>query len=397
MPTFSNSKLSTFEQCPLKYKFQYIDKVEAEEEDTVEAFMGSRVHEALEKLYKDLKLQKKNSLADLLEYFNNQWEKNWTDEIKIVKKEYTAENYRQTGEKCITDYYNKYAPFQERVIGIETTDYVNLDPEGKFKWHVRMDRLDDCGNGKYEIHDYKTAGYLPKQDSVDEDRQLSLYSLWVKESFKDAQNIELVWHYLAFDKELRSQRTEKQLADLREETLEAVKKVLNAKEFPAIDSNLCNWCGYRSICPKWAHLYKVETLSPQEFKEEDGVKLVDSLAELSIKKKELETKIEAIKEDLIAYSKKLGVEVVFGSDKQATIAISKNISFPAKHSEKREELVKLLKEEGLWGEVEDLDIYALKKIINDQEWDEQILEKLEDFTEEKVSAGVRLGKLNKED
>jgi len=74
MPVFSNSRLSTYEQCPLKYKYQYIDKIKVEEAaDTVEAFMGSRVHDALEKLYKDLKLQKLNSLDDLLAYFNSQW------------------------------------------------------------------------------------------------------------------------------------------------------------------------------------------------------------------------------------------------------------------------------------------------------------------------------------
>jgi len=36
MPKFSNSRLSTFEQCPLRYKYQYIDKVEVEVLDTVE-------------------------------------------------------------------------------------------------------------------------------------------------------------------------------------------------------------------------------------------------------------------------------------------------------------------------------------------------------------------------
>lgn len=398
MPNFSNSKLSTFEQCPLRYKYQYIDRVEVEEFDTVEAFMGSRVHEALEKLYKDLKLQKQNSLEDLLKYYNGQWAKNWSGEIKIVKKDYAEENYRQAGEKCITDYYSRYAPFKERVLGIETSDYVNLDPEGEFKWSVRMDRLDDCGNGRYEIHDYKTAGSLPKQDKMDEDRQLALYSLWVKQNFRDARSVELVWHYLAFDKELRSARTAEQLEDLRAETLKAVKEVISAKEYPAVVSNICEgWCEYRSICPKWAHLYKVEALPPKEFKEEDGVRLVDFLAGLSVRKKELDDKIEEIKNDLIAYSKNLGVDVVFGSNKKATISISNDISFPPKRSAEREELVKILKEEGLWGEVVDLDVSALKKIVKGKEWEEKILARLEKYAEEKVSGSVRLGKLKKEE
>jgi len=51
---YSHSKLSCYEQCPQKYKLQYIDKVETEIEESVEAFMGVRVHETLEKLYRDL-------------------------------------------------------------------------------------------------------------------------------------------------------------------------------------------------------------------------------------------------------------------------------------------------------------------------------------------------------
>ncbi len=61
MPVFSNSRLGTFEQCPLKYKYQYIDKIKVEVAKTVEAFRGSCVHEALENSIRDLKLQKHNS------------------------------------------------------------------------------------------------------------------------------------------------------------------------------------------------------------------------------------------------------------------------------------------------------------------------------------------------
>ncbi len=77
------------------------------------------------------------------------------------------------------------------------------------------------------------------------------------------------------------------------------------------------------------------------------------------------------------------MEVVFGSDKKATISISKDVSFPAKNSEEREELVKLLKDEGLWGEVEDLDVYTLKKIVTDKVWDENTQEAGRSYREEK--------------
>jgi len=81
MTVYSHSRLSCFEQCPQKFKLNYIDKVEIEVEESVEAFLGIRVHEILEKLYRDLQFQKKNSLIDLIGFFNDEWQKNWNDSI----------------------------------------------------------------------------------------------------------------------------------------------------------------------------------------------------------------------------------------------------------------------------------------------------------------------------
>ena len=47
---YSHSRLSTFEQCPYKYKLKYLDKIETDVPDTIETYLGSRVHETLEKL-----------------------------------------------------------------------------------------------------------------------------------------------------------------------------------------------------------------------------------------------------------------------------------------------------------------------------------------------------------
>jgi putative RecB family exonuclease len=57
MTIYSHSRLETFKICPLKYKFSYIDKIKREEEG-IEAFLGSRFHEVMERIYKDLPLRK---------------------------------------------------------------------------------------------------------------------------------------------------------------------------------------------------------------------------------------------------------------------------------------------------------------------------------------------------
>lgn len=120
MVIYSHSRLSCFEQCPQKFKLQYIDKVETEVEESIEAFLGSRVHETLEKLYRDLQHQKLNSLDDLFGFLHDEWEKNWNASIVIVKKDYTQEHYRKMAEKFITDYYKRYDPFnQDKTIALE--------------------------------------------------------------------------------------------------------------------------------------------------------------------------------------------------------------------------------------------------------------------------------------
>ena len=73
MPTYSHSQLSTYETCPHQYKLAYIDKIEAETE-SIEAFMGSRVHDALEKLYRDLmKVNRLNTLQEILDFYEEVW------------------------------------------------------------------------------------------------------------------------------------------------------------------------------------------------------------------------------------------------------------------------------------------------------------------------------------
>jgi putative RecB family exonuclease len=99
MATYSHSRVSTFENCPRKYKFQYIEKEEPDIPETIELFMGKRVHETLEKLYKDKKFKKLVSKPTLIKFYKDTWEKEYSDDILVVKEGLTAENYKKMGKK----------------------------------------------------------------------------------------------------------------------------------------------------------------------------------------------------------------------------------------------------------------------------------------------------------
>ena len=308
MASYSHSKLSTFEQCQYKYKLHYIDKIRTEFKDTVETFMGSLVHETLEKLYKDLKFQKENSLEDLLNYLDEKWEKEWNDNIIINKKEYTKENYKKMAKKFITDYYNHYKPFNEiNVLGLETEDRLKL-PDGS-SYHIRIDKL-GCKGDIYYVCDYKTNSQMKPQEDADEDRQLAMYALWVKKRFNDAKKVILKWHMLAFDKEVISERTPKELEKLEKEVLKLIKTIEHTKDFPTNVTALCNYCEYQHICPAFKHKVETQQKTLKEFKEDDGVKLVDKLDTLKILKKETEDEIDATQEELIQFAIQKELEVV---------------------------------------------------------------------------------------
>jgi putative RecB family exonuclease len=367
MASYSNSRLNTFKQCRYKFKLEYIDQVEAEIPTTVEAFMGGLVHLALEKLYKDLKFQKLNTLPELIKFFNDTWKKEWTKEILVVKKQYSAENYRKMGEKYITDYYNTYKPFDDMtILGIETKDMIHL-PDGSH-YHIRIDKF-GCVGDTYYVCDYKTNMHMKDQAEADEDKQLAMYSIWVKNNFKDAKKIVLKWHMLAFNKEVTSERTEKQLKQLQDETIKLIKEMEKCKEFPTSVSSLCDYCGYKPICPAFVHAVALEKKTPAEFKKDDGVKLVDAYSTLNQARKETEMKLEEIKEKLIQFAVQKGLEIVYGSNMKTSVKPTLRVVYP----EDKDKIIQLLKKKGLYDEFVSLNYPKLTSKILSKEIDAAII------------------------
>jgi putative RecB family exonuclease len=260
MPVYSHSRLSSFETCPLQYELRYIRKIRKDEEG-IEAFLGSRFHEAMEKLYGDLAFRAW-TLDELLELYEKNWAREFHDRIVIVRADRTAEDYRLLGRTFIAAYYRRHQPFdQSRVLGLEQKIEIDLDGTGKYRLAGYIDRLARAPDGAYEIHDYKTSSGLPAQEDLDEDRQLALYQMGVECRWPDAAAVRLIWHYVAFDKDLTSTRTPAQLAALREEVKRLIDVIEAAAVFEPRESALCGWCPYWEYCPAKEYKARIEDLS----------------------------------------------------------------------------------------------------------------------------------------
>lgn len=386
MTVYSHSRLSCYEQCPQKFKLQYIDKVETEEEQSVEAFLGIRVHETLEKLYRDLQHQKADTLEELLAFFTNEWNANWTEDIIIVNEEYTAENYLNMGRNYLTTYYQRYQPFnQGKTVALEELIRITLDTEGKYKLQGYIDRLTETKDGYYEIHDYKTNSRLPLADYIRSDRQLALYMIGVQNQYPDVKEVKLIWHFLKFDKEIDSTRTDKELSSLKKDTIQLIKTIENDTHFEAHPGYLCDWCEYQSCCPQWSHLHLIKDKPANEYLKDSGVALVNRYAEIKSAQKlanlQWDAELEKLEEALSSFVEKEHIEVVFGSKNKLRVTDSEKYSFPSKNSAEREQLEKVLQKYGRLEEVSQLDTTALCKVLQEKQWEPEVLESLHTFIE----------------
>ncbi|MBI4980595.1 PD-(D/E)XK nuclease family protein [Candidatus Woesearchaeota archaeon] len=244
------------------------------------------------------------------------------------------------GKKFISDYYEHYKPFNQfTVIGLETQDLFELS-NGR-SYHVRIDRFCSDKEGNYYICDYKTNNQLKAQEELDEDRQLAMYSLWVKQKHPDAKSVKLMWYFLAFDKEMISERSDEQLLKLQAETEALIDEVEKCVEFPVEVSNLCGWCRFQHLCPAFKHKFEVEELPEEKFKDNDGIKLVEEFAVLDKQEKEAAAQKEIVREKLIKFSQQKDVSVIWGTEHKVSVRTMDKIEYP-----KTEEFEKLLRIKG---------------------------------------------------
>ncbi|MBI3804425.1 MAG: PD-(D/E)XK nuclease family protein [Nitrospirae bacterium] len=387
---YSPSRLETYRQCPQKFKFTYIDQVPSSLEG-VEAFMGSRVHEALYQLYLNLRFCKKMSLEELLSYYEEIWEKEWHGDIQIVRDEMTPDEYRALGEKCLVDYYRRYAPFdQTRTLGLEHPVQFALDPDGKYSMKGFIDRLSQPKDGVIWIHDYKTKGFFPTQQDLDQDRQLAYYQMAIQQLWPETKEVELIWHYLIFDQEFHSRRTRADLDALREETITLIQEIETTTDFPVKQSALCSWCEYRALCPLFRHQYETAALSKNEYMSEEGVFLVERLAALQSEEARIKGEVEKVKEALLAYARKKGVEVLFSKTHKVRIKVYDNIRFQGKSDPGRAALERAIKEAGKWEEVSSLDVYALSKLLLNGTWGADLAERIKKFGKSEKSPWIKV-------
>jgi putative RecB family exonuclease len=402
---YSFSRIGSFEQCKLKYKYRYIDDVRLRVV-TIEAFMGNMVHEALQAFYDLVKNKIIKPKKWLLSKYDELWKKNYKDSIKIVKKEFSAEDFYEKGKKCLIDYYEEYKPFdQTKIVETEKSVFFKLKKDSQeYGFSGVLDRLDWNDEEKiFEIHDYKTSGTLMTQEEADQDLQLPLYQLALLERWPEAEKAKLIWHYLLFNKQIESSRTKEQLMEVQVAEIEKIKAIEACKEFPPYKSALCDWCDFQEICPLWKHPKKMEKLDENKYKKDPGVKLVASYSELDEEKKQLKAKIAEIEQEqakiaeaAIEFAENEDSWVIDGPDNQLVVTVKEELGTPSRKDdmEKWEGLRNILIKSDKYVDVSTVNSSMLSRML--KSWPQEFIEKIKGFLSKKTIKKVELKKKKEE-
>ena len=251
MPTvYSHSRLACFEKCKKQFHYRYIEKRPVDTE-SIEAFVGKRVHEVIEKLNRFVERGVVPSLPKVLQRFRTDWDEQFQGErVRIVRAENPPEVYRENGERCLGNHYRRNYPFdRDESLGIEQHVGFALDGDGRYRVRGIIDRVVRAADGAVEIHDYKTGRWVPSQQELDQDRQLALYQIGVEARYEGTATVRLVWHYLLRDQLRVSTRTPEQLDELRAHTIELIDRIEAERDFEPQPSALCSWCEFNDVCP----------------------------------------------------------------------------------------------------------------------------------------------------
>lgn len=236
---FSHSRVSTFNQCPYKYKLHYVDgvKVERKITPTDALILGTAMHEGIEKgpeAASQYYLSQFQMLTEehLIEEFKLQY---WARQAQRVLPLQQAIFEKKLDHKDFVGYMDMLVPLEKK------NRYHLFD----FKYSNNQQRYMTSG----QLHEYK-AFFESTHPGMIIDK---MYFVFIPKIVLEKNATESLEDYFSrLEKELNQNAIE-----LREVVFDyqkvmdftlSIKKILETSTFHKTPSKLCGWCDYFGQC-----------------------------------------------------------------------------------------------------------------------------------------------------
>ena len=250
----SYSAVRTFQGCPLKYRFRYIDGLP---EDCVSSSLvfGSAIHSALEFFFsQQLAGEEETGLDELLAVYQQSWRDRSEQEVRFAKTE-TADSLHQLADRILKAFLASDLTKQDgKIIGIEEELRGELSPELP-DLLGRVDLLLETDDAVV-VQDFKTSrSAWNEYQAEDQSEQLLLYADLVRKLIP-GKKLRLQFAVITKAKSPKVQLLE---AAFDENRLDRTKRVFESVWsaiqsgifYPAPSPMQCPGCGYRRQCDAW--------------------------------------------------------------------------------------------------------------------------------------------------
>ena len=225
---YSFSRMSSYETCPKKFQFSYIDKIPVNRSTTA-LDKGSYIHHCLE-LHPAKPSQFYNIDKELL------------DQYDIIIKDFLDS---EVGSKVLSELnIGKEIDFgltkDFKICSFDDTDAI---------LRGSVDRLNQVGNVLHVV-DYKSG--KAKDVKYQSYKQVMLYAIWIFRNpiFNSVNEVIGSYVYVEHNKVNEKIFYRSELLNSVKEYVTIIKTIENDEKFYKKEGRLCDWCDFKDICIK---------------------------------------------------------------------------------------------------------------------------------------------------
>lgn len=239
-PHFSYTQIATFKKCPLQYKFAHILKIPRFGSATFS--FGKTMHNVLFRFMKECYPLKKLKLDEIYKIYKQEWIDEWYESKEQKKK------YYELGKKSLKSFIQELKENKPKIMFVDGNPCLETDFSlklGPYTIKGKIDRIDDLGELKAEIIDYKTG--KPKENIKQEEKEQLLIYLIAAEELLKIKPKKLSYYYIDASKKLEFLPNEKEKNIFKNKLIEQIAQI-EKSDFSPTPGRICKFCDYKEIC-----------------------------------------------------------------------------------------------------------------------------------------------------